>query len=70
MMVSAKVCGTIVSSNSAPLTELTVRLVPSTVIEPLWAMYGDNSRGARMVNCQARAFPPSRRSRRRRQYAR
>ncbi len=45
-----------VSSNSAPLTAFTVRLVPSTVIEPLCAMYLASSRGARTVNWMARAF--------------
>ncbi|MCY1352072.1 hypothetical protein D9M69_383550 [compost metagenome] len=45
-----------VSSNSAPFTALTVRLVPSTVIEPFRAMYLASSRGARTVNWMARAF--------------
>ena len=42
------VWGTIFNSNSEPSTLLMVKLVPSTVIEPLWAMYFANSRGARM----------------------
>src|SRR5471030_1161515 len=56
MMVSLRVWGMIVSKNSAPSTAFTVRLVPSTVIEPLWAMYLARSFGARIRNSTARAF--------------
>ena len=43
------------SSNTAPLTALTVKLVPSTQIDPFCAMYLAKASGARMAKRHERA---------------
>ena len=54
-MVARRVWGTMFTSNSAPSTRLTVRLVPSMHTEPFSAMYRASASGARNSSRTERA---------------
>src|SRR5690625_6974257 len=55
MVVTSLVWGIIVSENTAPLTSLVVRLIPSTVIDPFLAIYLAKLSGALISITVARA---------------
>jgi hypothetical protein len=55
MIVTARVWGMTLTSKPAALTRLTVRLTPSTAIEPLAAIYRARAAGTSIAIRQERA---------------